>query len=410
MPSSRPIAAEPHAGSGEPSLPPSSGKPKRLDFIDLLRGWAVIIMIETHVLNATLVPSLRLELPFKILDFINGLVAPAFLFASGLAYAVVTRRKLRDYLSFGPPLLRQLWRLLFILIIGYGLHIPKFDYHHLRYEAGAEAWRVFFQVDVLQCIAVSLLVLQVLLLVLRSEKRLYQVIAGLTLGIVLASPPVWGVDFWTLFPIPVAEYFNGRHFSGFPLFPWSAFLFAGALMGYYYLRAGGDAPVASLPAKVPYIKRVTWLGLALVLLSFPLDFLASAIYPVYDYWRSSPSFYMLRLGLVLLLCAGAFAFEFRRGVSPRSIVTLIGRESLLVYTVHLMLIYGNFGSGHFADRVHMSYDYAEVFAVSLALFVLMYLLAWTWSRVRKAKPAVRIGIELCILAGFLIVFFVGLGQ
>jgi uncharacterized membrane protein len=410
MSSSRPISAESLAASGESGSPSLPGKSRRLDFIDLLRGWAVIIMIETHVLNATLLPSLRLELPFKILDFINGLVAPAFLFASGLAYAVVTRRKVNDYLSFGTPLFKQLWRLLFILIIGYGLHIPKFHYHHLMYETGEEAWRVFFQVDVLQTIAVSLLTLQVLLLVLRSERRLYMVTAGLTAGIILVSPVVWGIDFWTVFPIPLAEYFNGRHSSGFPVFPWSAFLFAGALAGYYYMEAGGKAPASDLPAKAPYIKHLVWGGLAVVLLSFLLDPLAASVYPTYDYWKSSPSFYMLRLGLVLLLCAGMFAYEFRRGVSPRSFVTLIGRESLLVYTVHLMLIYGNTGSGHFADRVHMSFGYAEVLAVSFVLFALMYLLAWIWSRIRKAALPVRIGVELSILVGFLIVFFVGLGQ
>ena len=410
MSSSRPITVGPIAGAGEPGLSSPSGKPRRLDFIDLLRGWAVIIMIETHVLNATLAPSLRLELPFKILDFINGLVAPAFLFASGLAYAVVTRRKLHDYLSFGPPLLKHLWRLFFILLVGYCLHIPKFHFHHLMYDAGEEAWHTFYQVDVLQCIAVSLLSLQILLLALRSERRLYIAAAGLTAGVILMSPLVWGVDFWTVLPIPLAEYVNGRHFSGFPLFPWSAFLFAGALMGYLYLQAGGGASPATLPAKVPSMRRVAWAGLALAVLSFPLDPLAASVYPAYDYWKSSPSFYMLRLGLVLLLCAGMFAFEFRRGVSPRSIVTLIGRESLLVYTVHLMLIYGKFGSEHFADRVRMSFGYAEVFAVSLVLLVLMCLLAWTWSRIRTAKPAVRVGLQLCIFAGFLIVFFVGLGQ
>ena len=367
-------------------------------------------MIETHVLNATLLPALRLELPFKILDFINGLVAPAFLFASGLAYAVVTRRRLHDYLSFGPSLVRQLWRVFFIFIVGYVLHIPKFYFHHLMYEAKEEAWWAFFQVDVLQCIAVSLLILQILLLALRSERRLYIAVAGLTLGIVVVSPLVWGVDFWTIVPIPLAEYFNGRHFSGFPLFPWSAFLFAGALMGYSYLEAGGEPSPAHLPAKVPYMKRVAWVALALALISFPLDPLAAMAYPVYDYWKSGPGFFMLRLGLVLLVCAAAFAYEFRRGVSPRSIVTLIGRESLLVYTVHLMFIYGNYGSGHFADRVHMSFGYVEVLAVSLALFVLMYLVAWTWSRIRVAKLAVRLSVELFILAGFLIVFFVGLGE
>jgi hypothetical protein len=410
MPSPIPPAAEPFAGSRESGLLPLPGKPKRLDFIDLLRGWAVIIMIETHVLNATLLPSLRLELPFKILDFINGLVAPAFLFASGLAYAVVTRRKLNDYLSFGRPLVRQFWRLLFILFVGYMLHLPKFYFHHLVYEAGEQAWRVFFQVDVLQCIAVSLLILQALLLVLRSERRLYLAAAALTAAVIIVSPPVWGVDFWTLLPIPLAEYFNGRHFSEFSLFPWSSFLFAGALVGYLYLEAGGRSSPADLPAKATYVTRVAWTGVAFVLLSFALEPLAARVYPVYDYWHSSPSFYLLRLGLVMLLCAGAFAFEFRRGVSRRSMVTLIGRESLLVYTVHLMLIYGNYGSGHFADHVHMSYGYVEVFLASLVLLVLMYLLAWTWSTIRKAKRPLRLTVELGVVAGFLVVFFVGLGQ
>ena len=148
------------------------------------------------------------------------------------------------------------------------------------------------------------------------------------------------------------------------------------------MEAGGKASPSDLRAKVSYIRRVAWAGLALIGFSFLLDPLAASMYPVYDYWKSSPSFYMLRLGLVLLLCAGMFAFEFRRSVSPRSVVTLIGRESLLVYTVHLMLIYGNYGSGHFADRVHMSYGYVEVLAVSMVLFLLMYLLAWTWSKKR----------------------------
>ncbi len=148
-------------------------KKKRIEFIDLLRGWAVIVMIQTHVFNATLIPALTQNGFFDFVRFIDGLVAPSFLFASGMAYAVTTRRKINDYLSFGTPLFKQFGRLLFVLLIGYGLHIPKFNYYHLRYEAGALAWQAFWQVDVLQCIAISLMFLQVMLLILRSERRLY---------------------------------------------------------------------------------------------------------------------------------------------------------------------------------------------------------------------------------------------
>jgi uncharacterized membrane protein len=81
---------------------------KRIEYIDLLRGWAVIVMVETHVFNATLLPALRESGVFKVQTFLNGLVAPSFLFASGLVFAVTTRRKLHEYLSFRWPLFRQI--------------------------------------------------------------------------------------------------------------------------------------------------------------------------------------------------------------------------------------------------------------------------------------------------------------
>ena len=69
-------------------------------YIDLLRGWAVIVMIEVHVFNAFLVPTFRDETWFKVLNFINGLVAPSFLFIAGYSFVLIAQRKWSDYLSF----------------------------------------------------------------------------------------------------------------------------------------------------------------------------------------------------------------------------------------------------------------------------------------------------------------------
>jgi len=55
-------------------------KPPRYGFIDLLRGFALVVMIETHVSNAYLPLASRKGSEFFFgLSFINGLVAPAFL-------------------------------------------------------------------------------------------------------------------------------------------------------------------------------------------------------------------------------------------------------------------------------------------------------------------------------------------
>ena len=380
---------------------------KRIEFIDLLRGWAVIVMIQTHVFNATLVPALTETWFFNWVRFIDGLVAPSFLFASGMAYAVTTRRKLNDYLSFGTPLFRQFGRLLFVLLVGYGLHIPKFNYYHLRYEAGALAWQAFWQVDVLQCIAVSLIFLQVMLLVLRSERRLYMTMIGVTIAVVVATPIAWGIDFWNTVPVPVASYLNGLHYSLFPVFPWSAFLFAGALCGYFYLKAkdagGADAGAASVAGMM---RKTSWVAAGIIAFSFLLHPLAAMVYPVYGYWLS-PSFYLLRLGLVLFLCVAMYQYEKRRGVSPRSVVSLMGRESLLVYTVHLMLVYGKYGYFTFADRVHQSFGYGEAALATVVLIAMMYALAYAWNRVRLAPPPVKRITEWAVLACFLLVFFFG---
>jgi uncharacterized membrane protein len=381
---------------------------KRIEFIDLLRGWAVIVMIETHVFNATLLPELTGTPFFQALKFINGLVAPAFLFASGMAYAVTTRRKLNDYLSFGRPLFRQLARLLFIMLIGYSLHIPKFNYEHLRYDAGPTAWEMFWQADVLQCIAVSLLFLQVALLVTRSERRLYRLIIGITAGIVFATPLMWGIDFRGLLPAPISAYLNGRQYSLFPLFPWSAFVFGGAIAGSYYLRAKDRMNVAGTTDPVGgMMARAVAVALGIIAVSFALHPVAAMAYPSYDYWRVSPSFFMLRLGIVMILCAGMFLYERRKGVSPGSFVALMGRESLLVYATHLLLVYGKFGAWTFTDRVGSSFGYAEAAVTTIVLLGLMYVLAYGWSRVKAGPAGVKRAVQGVILAGFVLVFFFG---
>jgi uncharacterized membrane protein len=371
-------------------------------YIDLLRGWAVIVMIQTHVFNATLLPRITETGLFAIVRFIDGLVAPSFLFASGLAYAITTRRKVKDYLSFGWPLFRQLGRMLLILVVGYLLHIPKFNYNHLVNDAGAEAWKIFWQVDILHCIAVSLIFLQVLLLLVHSERRLYRTVVGITLAIVFVTPLVWEVDWWAIFPAPIAAYLNGLHYSLFPLFPWSAFLFAGTMTGYCYIEARTGQITG---AEERMMRRTAWVAIVAIALSFALHPLASAVYPVYDYWRVSPSFYFLRLGIVLLLCSGMFFFERTKGVSAKSVVTLFGRESFIVYVTHLMMIYGNFGKNSFAQIIGQSFGYIESSIMTLLLLAMMYALASVWSNVKRGPARTKRVIELAVLTGFILVFF-----
>jgi uncharacterized membrane protein len=383
---------------------------KRLAFIDLLRGWAVIVMIETHMINATIIPDLRSTGLFDAINFINGLVAPSFLFASGMAYAVTTRRKLETYLSLGRPLFKQIGRLLFILLLGYGLHLPAFNLGKIMAGVTPRQWLVFFQADVLHCIAVSLLTLQLLLLVVRTERRLYRTAMAVAIAILIATPWVWKYDFLELLPAPIAAYMNGMHFSLFPLFPWMAFLFAGAITGDLFARGLAVAGEAGAGAYAE--KALRWFagtGIGLLLLSAALIPLASLV-PSYDVYALTPSFALLRIGIVVLLCAAMYLYETRRGVSASSPVTLIGRESLLVYSVHLLLIYGNFGQFNFRNSVNHTLGFGGVALWTVILLSMMYLLALVWDWIKHKGGAWRRGVQLATVLVLILVFVFGPGQ
>ena len=65
--------------------------PSRLLFADWLRAWALLVMIETHVFNAFLAAQFRDSQWFRNLNFLNGLVAPSFLFVSGFVFLLAAR-------------------------------------------------------------------------------------------------------------------------------------------------------------------------------------------------------------------------------------------------------------------------------------------------------------------------------
>lgn len=387
--------------SPSPPVQPS----KRIEFVDLLRGWAVIVMIETHVVNATLAAQAMESDVFQWVKFINGLVAPSFLFASGLAYAITTHRKVNEYLALGKPLAKQLSRLLLILLVGYMLHLPEFSYTKLAKGITEKQWLVFLQADVLQCIAATLLLLQLLLLILRSETRLYACAGVLALGMLFGAPLMWEKEFLGTVPAPFAAYLNGLHYSLFPLFPWSVFLLAGAVTGHLYNEARRN-----VSDERKFIKRVLYCGIGLILFSFLLHPFMEHLYSTYDHWRYGPPFVLLRIGIVMVLLAGMFHFERRIGVSKDSVVTLVGRESLLVYTVHLLLIYGDFGKFNFRNEVNHTYGAGEAVIASIALLLLMYAFAFAWSKIKRESPKLKMWTHIGVVAGLVLVFFFGPGE
>ncbi len=278
----------------------------RVAWLDLFRGAAVLAMIETHVVNTFLASEQREAAWFGWLNWFNGLVAPAFLFIAGYALGMGGRGEKRGDFA------RKARRLGGVAALGYALHFPWAEIGQGRW---AEALRTGTQVDVLQCLAAALvgvLVVQAAARVLVEKWRSAAcsvALLGLAVGTVLLAP---GSAHWGGGPVPFAAFLNDRTGSLFPLFPWAAFVFSGALAGAFAARSAGWLLVAAGLVK----------GGALLV----DDGIFSAL---------SPAFFCARLAWVLALAAGCQWLA--RGWRPRGVL-FAGRESLVMYAGHLLLI------------------------------------------------------------------------
>src|SRR5437867_8821101 len=162
-------------------------------------------MIETHVVNALLQISFKEDLSFRVLTFVNGLVAPTFLFCAGFAFAISVHRKWEQYIAVRQAFRRYFIRLLFILIVGYSLHVPFFSLRRILSPLRQDSWVSFFQVDILQTIAVTLMLLSILVVLLRREKVFVKVSALIAIAIVFAAPVIVQMDL-TALPIWLRPY------------------------------------------------------------------------------------------------------------------------------------------------------------------------------------------------------------
>ena len=353
----------------------------RLVFIDWLRGFSILFMIETHVFNSLLKPFLKEEGWFHLLNFFNGLVAPSFLFVSGWAFVVASARKLEDFRHFGPAFWQQLKRIGLVWLLGYALHLPGFAYSALRAPGNEAAWQSLLQVDILHCIAAGLLVVFAIRMLVKTEARLEQVLWLGVFAVVLASPWIWASESLERLPTAISGYLREHPYSLFPLFPWLGFLMLGAACGITY----GKADEAE--GKLSFVRRTALLGIVLIALGyvfahygFPWLYGTSSV-------RAHPVFFALRVGYVFLWFWICWQLQ-KHPTIPSGWIMTLSRESLLVYVAHIVFLYHlPLGNASVARIYGKSLSLWECTAVTLFLMGLMCAMAsaWSWMKAHHKK-------------------------
>jgi uncharacterized membrane protein len=297
---------------------PSAARVKAFDW---LRGLAVLVMIECHAM-VLLRKELLASRPAAWMDWLNGLVAPSFIFAAGFSLALTQVRTASSGAPRRARLLRTLRRIAEVLAVGTLINWVWFP---ISVEP-----RWLLRVDILQCIGVSLL----------FALPLFAALARRPQALVAASLGVAGVLFFVApfadgYRGPMQDWINktGPWQTVFPLLPWAGWIFLGGALG-------ALAAAASLSA----VRRLL-LGLALASLGvWLLGPLWLRLYPPHAFWLTDPANSAQRCFFVALLLLGLLALEARATASSRAsfpvrFVEVFGTSSLAAYFFHQMLLY-----------------------------------------------------------------------
>jgi uncharacterized membrane protein len=330
-----------------------------------MRGLAVLVMIQCHTFNSFTRIDLREGGPYVMTQFIGGMAAPLFLFMAGMTTAFQMESLERRESSPWRRWRITLGRAGYIVAIAFTF---RFTNWFFAWPLGD--WHEMLRVDILNCMGFGLAALAVAS-VFRGEERIrFTTAAGL---LILAAAPLLANLDWNGTPRLLQEYFAPAPGRRFPLFPWSAYLAFGMAAGAIVKRAPADRME----------RLMQWSVLAGFGLVFGAQYFSNLPYSLYtqtSFWLDSPALPLIRTGIILWIMAAAYLWTEYVAAPRWSWMQALGQNSLMVYWIHVMLVYGSV-----VRPIKRSLSIAQAALATVLVTLAMVALsgAWIWWKTKK---------------------------
>jgi uncharacterized membrane protein len=314
---------------------------RRRGYLDWMRGLAVLVMIEAHVIDSWTRVDARGSWQFMWAMILGGFGAPLFLFLAGLSVVLSAGSKQR---RSGD--MRAASRA--VMMRGLGIFGLAFAFRVQAWILGLGSPLTLLKVDILNIMGPAIIGAAALWGAFRTPRSRALAFGAAAVAIALLTPLVRNTPLLDAWPDALAAYLRPAGRSTFCIFPWAGFVFAGAVAG---VLIDGVQPG---PGEARVNVGLFACGSVLAAASYAASFLPT-LYARSAFWGGSPAFFALRTGVMTAAVAIAYAWGARHGIWPwsrrsdagRAVraerwspMQQFGRTSLFIYWIHVEMVYG----------------------------------------------------------------------
>jgi len=331
----------------------------RLKFIDLARSIAILLMLEGHFIDDSLMEVYRDNsyTAYRIWEFIRSFTSPTFLTVTGIVFVYLLMGNNHiDYFK-NMRVKKGFKRVVELLFWGYLLQVYAFH--------------------VLQCIGVGIF----FILVIYGLYKLLKIVP-LWFLFFLAGTAVFSLNLYFIHfedneywpanaPSFIQNMFKGKY-SIFPIIPRMGYTMYGAMFGSLLYQ---------------YKEKVKSWGFSLIVLitGAVLYFFIKAILVYFDRQLGLTYHHIYRLdwlyecmGMVFMLLGTLMIVEKLMGNIKQNLFLKMGQNTLTVYILHMVVLYGSltgFGLNRFFHKALTPYQVIPAVIAFISLFfVIVYYL------------------------------------
>lgn len=343
-------------------------KPQRLYFIDIVRAFAILMMLQGHFIDTLLAPEFRdnSNTYYNLWSYFRGITAPAFFTISGLIFTYLLLRA-KEKGNEKERIKKGVTRGLFLIGVGYLLRAPIFEWFTGKFDT------YFLVIDVLQCIGLSLILIVILYLISFKKSIVFSFIA-LFLGIIIfVTEPLYRSLDVSNIPLLFSNYISKEHGSIFRIIPWFGYVVLGACIATQFYQN-----LMKKNFKTYTISIFVFIGLILIYFSSYILAILSEVTNIQLFMDSASYNYLFsRFGNVLLYFAFFYAFE---NYLKFPLVLKVGQKTLSIYVIHFIIIYGSFTGFGLNRLIGKTLNPAEAILGAILFLIIVCLISFYYVR------------------------------